>query len=137
MKIACNKCFRTHERMKNGKCPNVSNTNIYVNKNTQKHYNSYQWKKTKQEVIDKQFGLCIISKALFDIDNTHRLNTIEEVHHIISVEKCLASNREHLIYDVNNCLGISRNYHKEIHKYKLDSIDKIEQHYKINLKKYL
>lgn len=137
MKIACSKCFKIHERTKNGKCPNVSNTNIYVKKHTQRYYNSYQWTKTREEIIDRQNGLCIISRALFDKDSKHKLNPIEEVHHIKKLEDCIRDREEHLIYDTSNLIGITKEFHRAIHKHKLDSIDKIEKHFKINLKKYL
>lgn len=134
-RYSCSTCGRIHSYGEACKKRIRELSKYRRTKEEEKVYRSYQWTKARQEVIEYQQGLCFICKEKFLKDNTHKINLGKEVHHIKSVKNCLKDNEQELLYSIDNLILLCSHCHDEIHSKNLNSKDKINKHYDVDVDK--
>ena len=136
-KVTCSYCLGLHERAEAKNCPKriEAQKAMRNNRSDTKVYNSYKWKKLRKEKAEDTFQLCEICYKLFKSNNTHRISTLDSIHHIVPINRhrALGVKIEDLAYDYDNLISLCNHHHKEAHDLKLESKQEIEQHYDIEL----
>lgn len=88
-------------------------------------YNTREWR-LKREEIHRRDGVCKVCEALY------KFQPIDDIHHIIPISKDYSKR-----LDNDNLVGVCDKCHKHIHKYGLDSRDKLEKYIKQRIKEDL
>lgn len=123
----CNRCCKKipyNEKLCDSCKPKARQEKQQYKKNRvdEKIYNTRAWKQLRLEVLEDNKHICWVCSQ---IKAKKRYTVATDVHHI----KSILTNPE-LALDYNNCLPLCKECHQEIHRYSLDSLDKIEEHFK-------
>lgn len=120
--VSCSYCGKLHKR--GTKCN--SKPKVKRNKDYDKIYNSYRWQQLRDSVKKESMYFCQVCCRLEGIVVP---NYSDEVHHVVPITEDISR-----AYDKDNLLPLCAMHHDEIHLNKLNSIKKIEEHFKINFK---
>lgn len=120
--VSCKYCNSIHTR--GTQCSKKPKSKVKRDKDYDKIYNSYRWKKLRSGVLKDSIYMCSVcarQKGVIPRQAT-------EVHHITYMTDDIEG-----AYDRANLLAICSLHHKEIHSNNLNSKEKIEEYFKINL----
>ncbi len=81
--------------------------------------NTRRWKKLREEVIDSQKGLCLVSMIKGEY------KPIDHIHHVTEANSDLS-----LFFDKDNLVGLSEEEHKYVHSNKIVGKEKFEKYIK-------
>ncbi len=122
--VACGRCGKIHKRGQ--KCPEKKS---YRNRNTEmnKFYSSYRWQKIREQVKKDNLYQCKICMLFGETVP----NYADDVHHIVPILEDWE-----LRYEYSNLLPVCEHHHYNvIHKENLNSKNKIEKYFQINLER--
>ena len=121
--VSCQYCMRYHKR--NEVCPKKPKR--VDKKDYDKIYSSNRWKTLSENLRAENLNMC---QVCIRLDNVIVPNVGSQVHHMTYLTDDI--NKE---YDRDNLLVCCEEHHLIIHKNNLNSKDKIQKYFKINLEK--
>ena len=122
--VSCKYCHKLHKR--GTQCSMKPKAKVKRDKDYDKVYNSYRWKKVGGSVLKDNLYMCAICARQKGV--VPRQAT--EVHHITYMTENIEG-----AYDRDNLLPLCSIHHREIHSNNLNNKNKIEKYFKINLEK--
>lgn len=121
MKRYCSKCSKLHDHDHN--CTVGKFDRYYRDDEVYKLRNSRKWWATRDETLERDRHLCVACRMIDSYLNSRRL----EVHHIIDIKDCIATNRVELVYATGNCITLCQHHHRQAHKGELPLLKILEK----------